>query len=93
MSSTTSSDRLTLLSYATFNYHIPIHNHSGSTWRSFSLRAVFMLIGQRASQMGGTFSPQWRAQGESETAHLERLFMIYWFYKKISWWIFNIIGW
>ncbi len=23
---------------------------------SFSLRAVFMLIGQRASQMGGTFS-------------------------------------
>ncbi len=33
MSSTTSSDRLTLLSYATLNYHIPIHNHSGSTWR------------------------------------------------------------
>ncbi len=30
MSSTNSSDRLTLLSYATFNYHIPIHNHS---WR------------------------------------------------------------
>ncbi len=24
--------------------------------RSFSLRAVFMLIGQRASQMGGAFS-------------------------------------
>ncbi len=33
MSSTTSSDRLTLLSYATFNYQIPIHDHSGSTWR------------------------------------------------------------
>ncbi len=30
MSSTNSSDRLTLLSYATFNHHIPIHNHS---WR------------------------------------------------------------
>ncbi len=30
MSSTNSSDRLTLLSYATFNYHIPIHDHS---WR------------------------------------------------------------
>ncbi len=27
------SDRLKLLSYATFNYHIPIHNHSDSTWR------------------------------------------------------------
>ncbi len=33
MSLTTSSDRLTLLSYATFNYHIPIHDHSDSTWR------------------------------------------------------------
>ncbi len=30
---------------------------------------------------------------ESETAHSERLFMIYWFYKKMSWWIFNIISW
>ncbi len=28
MSSTNSSERLTLLSYATFNYHIPIHDHS-----------------------------------------------------------------
>jgi len=27
MSSTNSSDRLTLLSYATFNYHIPIPGH------------------------------------------------------------------
>ncbi len=33
MSSTTSSDHLTLLSYAAFNNHIPIHDHSGSTWR------------------------------------------------------------
>ncbi len=32
-------------------------------------------------------------EGESETAHSERLFMIYWFYKRISWWIFTIIGW
>ncbi len=30
MSSTNSSDRLTLLSYASFNHHIPIHDHS---WR------------------------------------------------------------
>ncbi len=30
MSSTNSSDRLTLLSYATFNHHIHIHDHS---WR------------------------------------------------------------
>ncbi len=30
MSSTNSSDRLTLLSFATFNHHIPIHDHS---WR------------------------------------------------------------
>ncbi len=28
MSSTNSNDRLTLLSYATFNHHIPIHDHS-----------------------------------------------------------------
>ncbi len=33
-------------------------------------------------------------EGESETALLERLFIIYWFYKnKMIWWIFNIIGW
>ncbi len=32
-------------------------------------------------------------EGESETAHSERLFMIYWFYKRMSWWIFTIIGW
>ncbi len=30
MSSTNSSDRLTLLLFAAFNYHIPIHDHS---WR------------------------------------------------------------
>ncbi len=32
-------------------------------------------------------------EGESETAHSERLFMIYWFYKRMSWWIFTIMGW
>ncbi len=41
--------------------------------RNFSLR----------SQMGGTFSPQWREQREeSETAHSERLFMIFFRLEK-----------
>ncbi len=31
MSSTNSNDRLPLLSYATFNYHVPIYDHS---WRA-----------------------------------------------------------
>ncbi len=31
----------------------------------FSLRAVFMLIGQRVSQMGRTFSLQWHVQREN----------------------------
>ncbi len=44
MSSTTSSDRLTLISYATFNYHIPIHNHSGSTWRQHQCKHTETMI-------------------------------------------------
>ncbi len=43
MSSTTSSDRLTLLSYATFNHHIPIHDHSDSTWRQQRKRMETMI--------------------------------------------------
>ncbi len=43
MSSTT-SDRLTLLSYATFNYHIPIHDHSGSTWRQHQWKQAETMI-------------------------------------------------
>ncbi len=40
---------------------------------------------------GRDFSPSvtW-TEGQSETARLERLFMIYWFHKKTSGWIFNI---
>ncbi len=41
MSSTTSSDRLTLLSYATFNYHIPIHDHS---WRQHQWKHTETMI-------------------------------------------------
>ncbi len=44
MSSTTSSDRLTLLSYATFNYHIPIHDHSDSTWRQHQWKQAETMI-------------------------------------------------
>ncbi len=46
--------------------------------RCFSLRAVFMLIGQRASQMGGTFPPRWREQREN----LKQLF-----WRDCSWFI------
>ncbi len=48
-----------------------------------------------ASQMGGTFSPQWREQRENLkllTLTLT-LFMIFLDYKKMSGWIFTIIGW
>ncbi len=44
MSSTTSSDWLTLLSYAPFNYHITIHNHSGSTWRQHQWKQAETMI-------------------------------------------------
>ncbi len=59
--------------------------------RIFSLRAVFMLM---SVTNGQDFFPSVTCtEGESETAHSERLFMIYWFYKRMSWWIFTIIGW
>ncbi len=41
MSSTNSSDRLTLLSYATFNHHIPIHNHS---WRQHQWKQTETMV-------------------------------------------------
>ncbi len=41
MSSTNWSDRLTLLSYATFNYHIPIHNHS---WRQHQWKQTETMV-------------------------------------------------
>ncbi len=44
MSSTTSSDQLTLLSYASFNHHTPIHNHSGSTWRQHQWKHTETMI-------------------------------------------------
>ncbi len=61
---------------------------------SFSLRAVLMLTGKRASQMCGTFSPLWREQRDN----LKQLFWrdCSWcisFYLTMSGWIFNIIGW
>ncbi len=49
--------------------------------RIFSLRAVFMLIGQRASQMGRTFSPQWREPREKSGIACSED------YKKMSGWI------
>ncbi len=44
MSLTTSSDRFTLLSYATFNYHIPIHDHSDSTWRQHQWKQAETMV-------------------------------------------------
>ncbi len=41
MSSTNSSDRLTLRSYATFNYHIPIHDHS---WRQHQWKQTETMV-------------------------------------------------
>ncbi len=41
MSSTNLSDRLTLLSYATFIYHIPIHDHS---WRQHQWKQAETMV-------------------------------------------------
>ncbi len=41
MSSNNSSDRLTLHSYATFNYHIPIHDHS---WRQHQWKQAETMV-------------------------------------------------
>ncbi len=41
MSSTNSSGRLSLLSYATFNYHIHIHNHS---WRQHQWKQTETMV-------------------------------------------------
>ncbi len=41
MSSTNWSDRLTLLSYATFNHHIPIHDHS---WRPLQWKQTETMV-------------------------------------------------
>ncbi len=41
MSTTNSSDRLTLLSYATLNYHIPIHDHS---WRQYQWKQTETMV-------------------------------------------------
>ncbi len=41
MSSTNSSDRLRLLSYATFNYHIPIPDHS---WRQHQWKQTETMV-------------------------------------------------
>ncbi len=41
MNSTNWSDRLALLSYATFNYHIPIHDHS---WRQHQWKQTETMV-------------------------------------------------
>ncbi len=47
MSSTNSSDQLTLLSYATFNYHIPIQNNS---WRQHQWKQTMVALASLALQ-------------------------------------------
>ncbi len=44
MSWTTSSYWLTLLSYATFNYHIHIHNNSDCTWRQHQWKQTETMV-------------------------------------------------
>ncbi len=44
MSWTTSSYWLTLLSYATFNYHIHIHDNSDSTWRQHQWKQTETMV-------------------------------------------------
>ncbi len=39
-----SSDRLTLLSYALFDYHVPIYNRSGSTWRQHQWKQAETMV-------------------------------------------------
>ncbi len=39
-----SSDRLTLLSYAIFNYHIPIYDYSSSTWRQHQWKQADTMV-------------------------------------------------
>ncbi len=41
MISTNSSNRLTLISYETFNYHIPIHDHS---WRQHQWKQTETMV-------------------------------------------------
>ncbi len=62
--------------------------------KSLWIKASAKCINVNVNVNGRDFFPSVTCtEGESETARLERLFMIYWFYKKMSWWIFNIIGW
>ncbi len=44
MNSTTSSDQLTLLSYGTFYYHIPIYDPSGCTLRQHQWKQAETMI-------------------------------------------------
>ncbi len=44
MSWTTSSYWLTLLSYATFNYHIHIHDNSDCTWRQHQWKQTETMV-------------------------------------------------
>ncbi len=53
MSSTNSSDCLTLLSYVTYNYHIPIHDHSWRQhhWQTEKIVALASLALQSAKKL------------------------------------------
>ncbi len=61
MSSTTSSDRLTLLSYATFNHHIHIHGHS---WRQHQWKQTETMIAlaSLALQSAKKLFQSWRSR-------------------------------
>ncbi len=50
MSSTSSSDQLTLLSYATFNYNIPIHDHSWREHQWMKQTETMVALASLASQ-------------------------------------------
>ncbi len=50
--------------------------------RSFSLRAIYANRAESVTNGLNFFPSVMWTEGESETARLEKLFMIYWFYLK-----------
>ncbi len=87
MSSTTSSDQLTLLSYATFNHHIHMHNHSDSTWRQHQWKQTETMIALAISLT------EWQeALSERQQTH-DTYFVWSWRLRTKHWyWFLNIQG-
>ncbi len=91
MSSTTSSDRLTLLSYATFYYHIPIHDHSGSTWRQHQWKQAETMIALASLALQSL--KKLFQKGNFENKRVNTYFVWSWRPHTKRWyWFLNIYG-